>query len=67
MHQSWFEYPVTRPYPFRWFTPVVIGGAVVLAVVFSLVNLSSNGYYLKTVYTGNLNETEQKYNSRYVF
>ncbi|KAH9234872.1 hypothetical protein K456DRAFT_1948961 [Colletotrichum gloeosporioides 23] len=65
MHSSWFEYPITRPYPFRWFTPAAIGGGLILAVVFSLVNFSSNGFYLKTIYTESLNETEASFHSRW--
>ncbi|KAF4908983.1 hypothetical protein CGCF415_v006271 [Colletotrichum fructicola] len=65
MHSSWFEYPVTRPYPFRWFTPAAIGGGLILAVVFSLVNFSSNGFYLKTIYTESLNDTEASFHSRW--
>ncbi|KAL3293216.1 hypothetical protein RB213_005212 [Colletotrichum asianum] len=65
MHSSWFEYPITRPSPFRWFTPAAIGGGLVWAVVFSLVNFSSNGFYLKTIYTESLNETEASFHSRW--
>ena len=39
-----FEYAISRPYPVRWFTPVVfIGGAIAL-VLFSLLNFLSTGY-----------------------
>ncbi|CAH0057165.1 unnamed protein product [Clonostachys solani] len=57
MYESWFTYPLTRPYPFRWFTPVVIMGGVVLAILFSFANIASNGHFLKPVYTENPNAT----------
>lgn len=44
MVSSFFSYNLSRPYPFRWFTPVtLIGGAVALAL-FSLLNFVSTGY-----------------------
>ncbi|KAF4833896.1 hypothetical protein CGCTS75_v003527 [Colletotrichum tropicale] len=67
MHSSWFEYPITRPYPFRWFTPAAILGGLILAVVFTLVNFSSNGFYLKTIYTKSLNTTEASFTSSSFF
>ncbi|VUC20406.1 unnamed protein product [Clonostachys rosea] len=57
MYESWFTYPLTRPYPFRWFTPVVIAGGVVLAVLFSFANIASNGHFLKPIYVENPNVT----------
>lgn len=66
MHQSWFSYSISKPYPFRWFTPVAVVGGVVLAVVVSLCNLSANGYYLKTIYSSDPNGTEADANAQYV-
>ncbi|KAF5486547.1 hypothetical protein CGCF413_v013395 [Colletotrichum fructicola] len=60
-----FEYPITRPYPFKWFTPVAIIGCVILTAVFSLVNLTSNGFDLKPLYTTDVNGTEAAANARY--
>ncbi|KAK1599778.1 uncharacterized protein LY79DRAFT_586346 [Colletotrichum navitas] len=62
MHRSWFSYPITKPYPFRWFTPVVVIGGLVLAVLLSLANLSANGFYLKSVYIPDPNATEDSAN-----
>ncbi|KAK1841288.1 hypothetical protein CCHR01_16085 [Colletotrichum chrysophilum] len=59
-----FEYPITRPYPFKWFTPVAIIGCVILTAVFSLVNLTSNGFDLKPLYTTDVNGTEAAANAR---
>lgn len=57
MHQSLFSYNLSRPYPFVWFTPVVIVGGILFTVLFSVINLATNGYYLKTIYTTNPNGT----------
>ncbi|EEU43519.1 uncharacterized protein NECHADRAFT_101122 [Fusarium vanettenii 77-13-4] len=57
MHSSWFSYPISRPYPFRWFTPVTLVGGVVLAVLFTLINLGSSGFYLKSEFTSDPNST----------
>lgn len=42
--ESWFRYSVTRPYPFRWFTPLVVVGFVVFLVLFSLLNTVALGF-----------------------
>ncbi|KAF7551422.1 hypothetical protein G7Z17_g5033 [Cylindrodendrum hubeiense] len=57
MYASWFAYSITKPYPFRWFTPVTIVGCIFLIVIFSLINLGSSGFYLKTIYTDDPNGT----------
>ncbi|KAF5024851.1 hypothetical protein F66182_3090 [Fusarium sp. NRRL 66182] len=57
MYLSWFSYPITRPYPFRWFTPVTILGGLVFLVLFTLINLASSGFYLKPIFTDNPNST----------
>ena len=41
-----FSYSVSRPYPFKWFTPVVVVGFVVFTALFSFLNLACNGYDL---------------------
>ncbi|EXF83778.1 hypothetical protein CFIO01_01505 [Colletotrichum fioriniae PJ7] len=65
MHRSWFSYSISKPYPFRWFTPVVLVGGVILAVLLSLINLSANGYYLKPLYTSDPNGTEALSNAQW--
>ncbi|KAF5609761.1 uncharacterized protein FSUBG_3758 [Fusarium subglutinans] len=57
MHSSWFSYPITRPYPFRWFTPVAIGGGLILVVLFTIINLASSAFYLKPIFTDDPNGT----------
>ncbi|KAF4342813.1 hypothetical protein FBEOM_3221 [Fusarium beomiforme] len=61
MHSSWFSYNVTRPYPFRWFTPVAVVGTVVLTVLFTIINLASSGFYLKPIFTDDPNGTSTQY------
>lgn len=57
MAVSIFTYNISRPWPFKWFTPVVLLGTVILMVLFSLLNLVSNGYVLAVQYTDNPNAT----------
>jgi len=57
MHTSSFSYNLSRPYPYRWFTPVAVVGGIIATVLFSAVNLATNGYQLKTIYTTNPNGT----------
>lgn len=45
-HKSLFSYNVTQPYPFKWFTPVVVIGFVCATALFSFLNFVANGYYL---------------------
>ncbi|KAF3763389.1 hypothetical protein M406DRAFT_74006 [Cryphonectria parasitica EP155] len=56
-HESWFRYPLERPYPFRWFTPLFTGMAVVAAVFFTFMNIAADGYTQKVVYTTDPNST----------
>lgn len=52
-----FQYPITRPYPYKWFKWAVLIGGICLTVLLTIFNLASNGYYLKVIYTVNPNET----------
>ncbi|KAK4949764.1 hypothetical protein LTR10_011606 [Elasticomyces elasticus] len=56
-HASHFSYNLTRPYPFRWFTPVVIVGGVVLTALFSVLNFAANGYVLGSTFVADPNST----------
>ncbi|EXK44702.1 hypothetical protein FOXG_03852 [Fusarium oxysporum f. sp. lycopersici 4287] len=60
MHSSWFSYPITRPFPFRWFTPVAIVGGLILMVLFTIINLASSAFYLKPIFTDDPNGTTTK-------
>jgi hypothetical protein len=56
-HQSYFSYSLTRPYPFRWFTPVAICLLTTAAILFSIVNVASSGYTLVVLVTQQPNKT----------
>ncbi|KAF4943816.1 hypothetical protein FSARC_14824 [Fusarium sarcochroum] len=45
-HKSFFSYAVTRPFPFRWFTPVAIVGGIVFLALFTFMNFASSSYEL---------------------
>ena len=57
MSAPWFDYSIQRPYPYPWFTWVTMIGGTIFAVLISVFNFSSDGMYLKLVYTNNPNET----------
>ncbi|KAJ0108970.1 hypothetical protein J7T55_005518 [Diaporthe amygdali] len=56
-HESLFSYNITRPYPFRWFTPVVIAGGIVITVLVSFLNVAASGYELIATSSTNPNTT----------
>ncbi|KAJ3546309.1 hypothetical protein NM208_g2073 [Fusarium decemcellulare] len=45
-HESFFSYPVTRPFPFRWFTPVAVVGGIAFLALFTFMNFASSSYEL---------------------
>ncbi|KAK7981274.1 hypothetical protein PG989_013731 [Apiospora arundinis] len=57
MHQSSFSYNVTRAYPFKWFTPTVIIGGILTAILVSFINFASTGYELVATSSSNPNGT----------
>ncbi|GIZ46228.1 hypothetical protein CKM354_000936200 [Cercospora kikuchii] len=62
---SFFEYPLSRPFPSPIFTWIIIVGGLVLTVLFSFVAVASNAYQLESVYTTNPNETESNSSKRW--
>lgn len=56
-YQSFFSYNITRPYPFRWFTLVVVIGGLLATVLVSLLNVAVTGYELFTISSANPNAT----------
>jgi len=56
-HISYFSYNLSRPYPFRWFTPVAILGGIVLTAFFSVLNFAANGYVLGSRFVADPNST----------
>jgi hypothetical protein len=57
LHESIFSYGLSRPYPFKWFTPTVLIGTVVATVLFSFLNVAATGYERITVESSNPNAT----------
>lgn len=57
MHDSLFSCDLTRPYPFKWFTPVVFIGGIVIAALISFVNFASTGYELVPAPSNDPNRT----------
>ncbi|KAH9906339.1 hypothetical protein F4778DRAFT_643712 [Xylariomycetidae sp. FL2044] len=56
-HKSTFSYNITRPYPFRWLTPVVVVGGIILTALVSFVNVATSGYQLVATSSSNPNQT----------
>lgn len=56
-HESRFRYALERPYPFRWFTPVVAVSGIIALIFFSFVNIAADGYVQSVVYTTSPNST----------
>lgn len=57
IHQSRFRYSLERPYPFRWFTPVVAISGIIAVVLFTFINIAADGYTQRVIYTTNPNST----------
>jgi hypothetical protein len=55
--KSIFSYPLTRQYPFRWFTYIAFIGGAICTVLFSFVALAADGYNLDLEYTLDLDAT----------
>ncbi|KAI1300622.1 hypothetical protein F5Y03DRAFT_363910 [Xylaria venustula] len=58
VHQSFFEYSLTRPYPFNWFTPVLVIGGIVATALVSVFNVAAAGYELVPASSQDPNATE---------
>jgi hypothetical protein len=57
MHLHQFGYAISRPYPFSWFSWMVIVGGISATVIFSILNLAATGYILQVQYTSDYNAT----------
>ena len=57
MYQSLFSYNITRSYPFRWLTPVVIIGGIVATILVSFLNVAATGYELYSLSSADPNAT----------
>ncbi|KAI1115274.1 hypothetical protein F5Y14DRAFT_440611 [Nemania sp. NC0429] len=63
MHSSRFTYNITRAYPYRWVTPLVLIGGIVAIVVITLINVATAGYDLVSTSTINPNQTVAQENA----
>ncbi|KAI1759211.1 hypothetical protein GGR53DRAFT_166679 [Hypoxylon sp. FL1150] len=57
-HRSFFSYNITRAYPFKWFTPLVIIGGIILTALVSFLNVAATGYELVSTSSSDPNATE---------
>lgn len=57
MYQSFFSYNVSRKYPFWWFTPLVVVGAVIAIPLITFLNVTMAGYELVATSSNNPNQT----------
>lgn len=55
--RSFFSYNITRQYPFRWFTWVVIIGGIITVILVSVLNVAITGYELRSFSTTDPNST----------
>lgn len=58
MHSSIFSYNLSRPYPLKWFTPIVFVGGIIALVLVSFLNVATSGYQLAATSSTNPNVTE---------
>ncbi|GAP85845.1 hypothetical protein SAMD00023353_1401420 [Rosellinia necatrix] len=56
-HESFFTYGLTRPLPFRWFTPGAVVAGVISLALFTFLNFASAGYNLIVTISTNPNAT----------
>ncbi|KAI1483633.1 hypothetical protein F4774DRAFT_405640 [Daldinia eschscholtzii] len=57
-HRSFFSYGVTRSYPLKWLTPVVVVGFIITTALVSFLNVAATGYELVSQSSQNPNATE---------
>ena len=60
MHSSIFSYNLSRSYPFRWFTPVVIVGGILATILVSFLSVGTSGYQLVSISSADPNITESE-------
>ncbi|KAI0838456.1 hypothetical protein F5Y06DRAFT_303776 [Hypoxylon sp. FL0890] len=57
-HRSIFSYNITRAYPLKWFTPVVVVGGIIATALVSFLNVAATGYELVSTSSSDPNGTE---------
>lgn len=60
-YSSRFRYTIERPYPFRWFTPLITVTGIAATVLFTFVNIAADGYVQSVIYTTNPNSTLEEH------
>ncbi|KAI7773469.1 hypothetical protein LA080_010898 [Diaporthe eres] len=60
-YSSRFRYTIERPYPFRWFTPLITVTGIAATVLFTFVNIAADGYVQSVTYTTNPNSTLEEH------
>ncbi|KAH8649855.1 hypothetical protein BX600DRAFT_441954 [Xylariales sp. PMI_506] len=58
MHESIFSYTVAKPYPFKWFTPLVLVAGSLVPILVTFFSIATSGYEMITIYSYNPNATE---------
>ncbi|KAF8802524.1 hypothetical protein BYT27DRAFT_7261057 [Phlegmacium glaucopus] len=52
------DYPISRSFNRRWFTPISLAGAVLVIAILSIVNTALTGYETITVFQSDFNATQ---------
>ncbi|KAJ7274868.1 hypothetical protein C8J57DRAFT_1312947 [Mycena rebaudengoi] len=60
------EYPLTRSFPGKFFTPLVYLGAAILLVFLSTINVALTGYETITVFKSDFNVTQKHWFHNYI-
>lgn len=60
-YESIFSYNISRPIPFRWFTPVALIGGAVMVAIFTFLNFASSAYELTIETSADPNATVAKF------
>ncbi|KAG5795854.1 hypothetical protein H9Q69_005072 [Fusarium xylarioides] len=50
MHSSYFSYNLSRPYPYVWFTPVVVAGGLIATALIAFLSVATAGVFDKDRY-----------------
>ncbi|KAF5539088.1 hypothetical protein FPHYL_12350 [Fusarium phyllophilum] len=62
MHDSYFSYNLSRPYPYIWFTPVVLVGGLIATALIAFFSVATQGYETISMATSNPNTTSENRN-----
>ncbi|KAM0468651.1 hypothetical protein ACHAP7_010719 [Fusarium lateritium] len=62
MHTSYFSYNLSRPYPYAWFTPIVVVGGLIATALIAFLSVATQGYETISMPTSNPNTTNQNRN-----